>query len=579
MDWMYLFYFLLAGLIFWGARYAGRGEWNEDYTSLKQTKILQGVAALGIALHHMSQKTCAPWHPSAFVVHGMDPFIPMGYMLVGVFLFCSGLGLYKSFQSKPDYLKGFFRRRVLPIVIAFYLSEFLHTGVRLLMGEKMDLIKILWYLSGLHMANVNAWYAIVIPFFYLAFWAAFRFCKKEGTAIFWVFVFALGYTVAGAFIDHQDDWWMRGEWWYNSIILFPLGLLFGKHEKRVTGFLKKGYWFWLIVSFAAFFLLFQQSEWLINNRWGYYGEWGDPLKVVHRLMSAGIQWLVAFIFVACGFLMMMKVRFGNKALAWLGTVTLDFYLIHGIFVELFGYNFLDISKSLYYIRKVPLYIAAVLACTVPAVILFRLIRTALTGCFLKKGGQGPKDSGEDGLTRKQRRKQRKAELAEKKERYGKVAVPVLASLLLLGVYLILPGRSNERVRVMNGLEFQIPEHFVRGYTDTRYVIWKYEGTDKKPATLILDAEIRDGKARHLKTAEEVLEACDWMTETELYVNPQGVRMARGFAEFPDGRERRYYIESKEAVILMCMKENEQYYNAKDCEEILLQVADSVRRVN
>lgn len=126
----------------------------------------------------------------------------------------------------------------------------------------------------------------------------------------------------------------------------------------------------------------------------------------------------------------------------------------------------------------PLYIAAVLACTVPAVILFRLIRTALTGCFLKKGGQGPKDSGEDGLTRKQRRKQRKAELAEKKERYGKIAVPVLASLLLLGVYLILPGRSNERVRVMNGLEFQIPEHFVRGYTDTRYVIWKYEGTDK-----------------------------------------------------------------------------------------------------
>lgn len=49
--------------------------------------------------------------------------------------------------------------------------------------------------------------------------------------------------------------------------------------------------------------------------------------------------------------------------------------------------------------------------------------------------------------------------------------------------------------------------------------------------MILDAEIRDGKARHLKTAEEVLEACDWMTETELYVNPQGVRMARGLRNF------------------------------------------------
>ena len=578
MDWMYLFYFLLAGLIFWGARYAGRGQWNEDYTSLKQTKILQGVAALGIALHHMSQKTCAPWHPSAYTVHGLDPFIPMGYMLVGVFLFCSGLGLYKSLQSKPDYLKGFFRHRVLPIIIAFYLSEFLHTGVRLLMGEKMDWTKILWYLSGLHMANVNSWYVIVIPFFYMVFWAAFRFCKREGTAIFWVFVFTLGYTVLGAFIDHQDDWWMRGEWWYNSIILFPLGLLFGKHEKRVTGILKKGYWFWLILSFAAIFLLFQQSEWLINNRWGYYGEWGDPLKVQHRLMSAGIQWLVTIVYVAFGFLLMLKVRFGNKALAWLGTVTLDFYLLHGIFVELFGYNFLDISKSLYYIRKVPLYIAAVLACTVPAVVLFRLIRVALTRRLLKPRGRGPKDPGEDGPARKLRRKSRKEALAEKKERYGKILVPVLASLFLLGFYLILPGRGNERVRVMNGMEFQIPEHFVRGYTDSRYVIWKYEGTDKKPATLILDAEIRDGKARHMRTADEVLEACDWMTETEIYVNPQGVRMARGFAEYPDGRERRYYIESKEAVILMCMKENEQYYDVRDCEELMLQVADSVKPV-
>ena len=78
-----------------------------------------------------------------------------------------------------------------------------------------------------------------------------------------------------------------------------------------------------------------------------------------------------------------------------GPVTLDFYLIHGIFVELFGYNFLDISKSLYYIRKVPLYIAAVLACTVPAVILFRLIRTALTGT---KGRAG----GKEGAVRKDR---------------------------------------------------------------------------------------------------------------------------------------------------------------------------------
>ena len=577
MDWMYLFYFLLGLLVFFGARSTGRGEWNEEYTSLKQTKILQGFAALGIALHHMSQKTCAPWHPAVYTVHGLDVFIPVGYILVGIFLFCSGLGLYRSYKSKPGYLKGFCRRRILPIIIAYYLSEFIYTGVRLLMGEKMDLIKILWNLSGLHMANTNSWYLVVIPFFYLAFWAAFRFCKKEGLAIFLVFLFSLGYTVFGANIDQQSDWWMQGEWWYNSILLFPLGLLFGKYEKPVTRFFRKGYWLWLLLSFAGSLLLLWQSEWLNNNAWGYYG--AGAMKVPHRLMSAGMQWLVCIVFVGFCFLLMMKVKLGNKALAGMGKITLEFYLMHGMFVEMFGYSFLDVAKSLVYIKKVPLYIAAVLACSIPAALLFRWIWKKLSG-WARDGGTG---SGKGALTGKhpslsQKLKERREVLTEKTGRFRKLAVPVMTAMLLLGLYFILPGKGDDRIRVMNGLEFHIPENYTRGYTDSRYVIWKNEGTEKKTANLILDAEIRDDKARHLRTADEVLEVCDWLKDAEIYVNPQGVRMVRGFAEYAEGLERRYYIESREAVVLLCMKEDERYYSKKDCEEALLQVADSVRPV-
>ena len=124
-DWIYLFWFLLGALLFCGVKYAGRGKWNEDYTSLKQTKMLLGIMTLGVALHHLAQKSCAPWHPQSFIVHGLDFFLPLGALFVAVFLFCSGLGLYKSFRSKPDYLKGFCRRRILPVVIAFYLAGIL----------------------------------------------------------------------------------------------------------------------------------------------------------------------------------------------------------------------------------------------------------------------------------------------------------------------------------------------------------------------------------------------------------------------------------------------------------------------
>ena len=53
MDGIYLIYFLLGILLCFGAKLCPRGEWNEEYTSLDQTKILQGITALGIAIYGM----------------------------------------------------------------------------------------------------------------------------------------------------------------------------------------------------------------------------------------------------------------------------------------------------------------------------------------------------------------------------------------------------------------------------------------------------------------------------------------------------------------------------------------------
>ena len=384
MDWMYLFYFLLSSLLFGGAAVCRPKAWNEEYTSLKQTQILKGVCVLGVALHHMAQKTCAPWNEEKYIVHGLDLFVPMGYLFVAVFLFCSGLGLYKSWKTRPDYLRVFPRRRILPMVLAFYLSEIIYTLVRLAVGEQMDTATVLRYLSGFQMANYNAWYQIVIPFFYLVFYLSFRFCRRDGAAIGWVILFTLAYTLLGASRDHQGEGWVRGEWWYNSIILFPLGMVFGKYEARVTAFLKKRYWFWLLLSFIAVFALYRISVLASDRWWGYYGEnWGDPLKVPHRLGCCVSQWLVCVAFVAFWFLLLMKVRLGNQLLAVLGSATLSFYLIHGMFVDLFGFNFAGVAPSAVYIRSVPLYILAVLSCSALGSALFHFLwkgLVKLTGC-------------------------------------------------------------------------------------------------------------------------------------------------------------------------------------------------------
>lgn len=572
MDWMYLFYFLLALLMFFGAKGCARGEWNEEYTSLKQTKVLQGITVLGVALHHMGQKTCAPWHPAVYTVHGLDLFVPIGYLFVSVFLLCSGLGLYKSLHTKPDYLKHFLRRRILPMIIAFYLSEWIHTAVRLLMGQKMNLTKIIWYLSGLHLANPNAWYLVAIPFFYLAFWAAFRFCRREGAAVFWIFMFTLAYTVLGAFIGHQDDWWIQGEWWYNSIILFPAGILFAKFEKPVTRFFRKGYWFWLLLSFAGIFLLFRLSETLNNSVWGYYDPYGSRMRVPHSLMSAGMQWLVCLFYVAFCFLLMMKVKIGNKVLTWLGSMTLGFYLMHGLFVELFGFNFMDITKSLIYIKKVPVYILAVLAGSAAATLLFQWIFGKITGPL----------TGNRKTLQQEEKEGARLRAAERKEKIGKIfriVKKLIFPLLFLAFSLLMIfGFRKDNARVVGGLKVTPPEGYVQTSSSTRQVIWKYTQNDKKPGILILDQEIMGENAQLFMTVEEVLRDCDWMTEAELYVNPHGVRMVRGFSTKQTGYpERRYYVECDQNVFLLCMIEDSRYYDPADCEKAMQQTADGIRR--
>lgn len=371
MDWLYLFYALLATLLVYRAKVYGPKEWNEECFSHKQTKALLGFTALCIFLHHAGQKTAAPWHEWRYIVHGLDVFIPYGYFFVALFLFCSGFGLYKSLKSKKDYLRHFIRRRILPVVIAFYISEIIFTVVRLLMGQKMNFGQILIYLSGAQLANFNAWYAVAIPFFYLLFWFAFRFVKKDGLSLLIVWLGTLLYTLLGVFVDH-NDWLMTGEWWYNSIWLFPMGLMFGRFEISLTKAAKKLWPLFTVLAILGTVAFTDLAVKATDSWWGYYGEtWFDPLKIPHRLMCCGMQWIASFSFVCAVFLLMMKVKLGNPVLSFLGSMTLEFYLIHGLFLELFGYSFLDLVKPLNYIKNVPLYLCVTLPCSILAALILK----------------------------------------------------------------------------------------------------------------------------------------------------------------------------------------------------------------
>ncbi|MBQ9302826.1 acyltransferase family protein [Butyrivibrio sp.] len=376
---IYLVYVALPVILLWGAKFSGK-RFNDGFLSLEQTKAIQGFLAICIMLHHIAQKTCASWiQPQTRIVHGLDMFVPIGYLLVSIFLFFNGYGVYKSYHTKENYLDGFIKKRILPVVLALYTTTVIFFIARLLVGEKMDAKQVILYLTSIQLCNPNTWYVIVLPFFYLAFYFSFKFIKKDGLAVLSATAFVVFYMLLGTRIDH-NNYWIRGEWWYNCVFLFPVGIIFAKFENKIIPHLKKYYWVYLVAALLLFYPLYIYSG-FICNIFGYYGDnWGAPDTIFRRRVSLLSQVFLTTEFVFTVLLVNMKVAFGNKFLKFMGTITLEFYLIHGLYVELFGWQFDGGVPSPYHIKYVLVYVLVVFALGVPSAMLLK----RLHGVILRK---------------------------------------------------------------------------------------------------------------------------------------------------------------------------------------------------
>lgn len=364
---VYLTYLVLILIVAVGARVCVPGKWNDEFMSLKQTKYIQGLMAICIMLHHIAQETCADWQ-NYKLIPGLEPFVPIGYFFVAIFFMCSGFGLYKSNRLNDKYLKsGFVKKRIVPLIVAFYTTGIIYFVARLVMGEKMKPFKVFCYLTGVRQPNGYAWFVIAMPYFYLLFFVCFRiFGKREGLGIMGVVIGTFLYAIIGTMINH-NDYLMCGEWWYNCVHLFWIGILFAKYEEKITAIFKRLYFLLLFIAICGMCFFFRVSE-RFTAAGFYYGESaGYPLKKVMSLRWRVLptQMLACFFFVLLVVLLSMVIKLGNKVLGFMGTITLEFYLIHGLFLEFFSYKFCDIVPSIVRIENVALLIIVV---TIPALI-------------------------------------------------------------------------------------------------------------------------------------------------------------------------------------------------------------------
>lgn len=324
MLWIYAFLFLI---LLWGAKPAPKGQLRSDALTLQSDLPLRGFFMLLIVFHHLSQQLTNPG--------GLRLLQGIGILCVSFFFFHSGYGLVKSQMQNPDYFRVFFRRRYTKLLVPFFLSNLIYLGVNLYFGVSYSKLRLFKCLLGLELVNTHAWFILTIALFYFAFYCIFRFCPQKKLRYFLLFCFQLSYS---AFCIHRGSGLQlfEGPWWFNSSSLFFVGALLAGYEAPVTAFVQKNYRLLAALSVPVFLLFYTVSIY-VTGAFPYQTQDMSPLspKVLQSWFNLLWQSLAVISFCAAVTLFSLKVCCSNAALRFLGQISLELYLIHGLFIQLF----------------------------------------------------------------------------------------------------------------------------------------------------------------------------------------------------------------------------------------------------
>lgn len=318
----------LVLLLLLGCTLPKKKEWQDEPLGMDSTKAIKGFATVSIIIHHLCQELMGR-------ADVLAPFSEFGVLFVGIFFFFSGYGLYTSLKTKEDYLKGFLKKRLTTILVPYFVCILVFIVSAFIRGRLFSPFGLLKALTGWDMLNQHTWYIVEITILYVAFFIIYKLIKNRNAATVVMTVFVLIMMAGSLLLGHGEnqacDRWFQGEWWYNATLLFIFGIIVSQNADALRKFARKFYsvlliiFGWLTVGF--YFLTHNALM-----RWSYWSETPEDPKYLDKLRCLGIQLPWILFFVCFVLLVMMKVKFGNPILKFLGSISLELYLVHNLFV-------------------------------------------------------------------------------------------------------------------------------------------------------------------------------------------------------------------------------------------------------
>ncbi len=376
---IYLVLYLL--FIFIGSKVAKKGEFTKEPWNRQQSLMIQALACIGVVLHHVTQEVTG----YGVVYKGpITIFNSIGILFTSLFFFFSGYGLIISVRTKEAYLKTFLRKRLPTILVPFWVANIIAVLVRIFyMQIPMDTKDIIQYVLGLVLINGNGWYIVEIFFLYVAFYLIFNICKNQKVALVLLSAVSVILIMIGLHSGHDTstmgNHWFKGEWWYNSTIVFVMGLWVAHFKDHILTFTKKYYRALLVASSVLLVVTYVIEEY-VRMVFGYYSVTPIGQIISNEAITLCAQMALCLVFTWMVLLLGMKISLGNPMLKGISVISMEIFLLHGIFLQCV-FDASQMSEAILYI--------AVLSCGIVAAILVHLldkvILTAVHQHVEKKG--------------------------------------------------------------------------------------------------------------------------------------------------------------------------------------------------
>lgn len=303
---MLIFVIITICIIFVGIQTAGKNEFYKDYCSPKQTTSINGLFTILIFISHIAQRLLKiPNGPMTDVLSA--PYITfrtyMGQLVVVPFLFYSGYGITESIKRKgTNYVKAMPTNRIFKVWYHLAITVTLYVIYDLIFKIKYPVsVNLLAYTGWRDIGGSNNWYIFVSLVLYIIVFISFMIFRKSK-------ILAVALTTVLALAFGIWEWKMGlGTRYYNTLMIFPLGMLFSLVKPYFDKLFLKNDVIWVLGLGAVF------------GACCYFGSVRNNSLVLYTLWAIFAAILLLFI--------TMKVKIQNSILDWFGRHVFSIYVL------------------------------------------------------------------------------------------------------------------------------------------------------------------------------------------------------------------------------------------------------------